>query len=122
MNVTVIDIEKSLIKVDSLSSKEALPLDGGTISAILTCKGDGLSVDIPADAQSWLSIVGMTTSGTSANVKFQATANPGGDRSATVVFKTTSKGKTYSSEAVITQKGAIVECSIGLVGYVSASD
>ena len=112
VNVTVIDIEKSLIKVDSLSSKEALPVDGGTISAILTCKGDGLSVDIPADAQSWLSIVGMTTSGTSANVKFQATANPGGDRSATVVFKTTSKGKTYSSEAVITQKGAIVECSI----------
>jgi hypothetical protein len=46
-------------------------------------------------------------------VTFHANANNGGDRSTTVVFKTTDdKGKEYTAQATINQTGAIVECSI----------
>lgn len=110
VDVTVIEIEKSLIKVDSFDVAE-LPIEGGVITAVLSCKGNGISVEIPAEAQSWLSIIGIDTQ--NATVKFSATPNNLGDRSATVTFKTTDdEGKEYSSEATITQKGSIQEISV----------
>jgi K+-transporting ATPase A subunit len=44
--------------------------------------------------------------------QFKALANEGGDRSTTIVFKTTDGKKNYSAETSISQKGAIVEASI----------
>ena len=64
VDVTVVKIEKSLIKCDSLTVNgivsDELPLEGGEIVANLTCKGTGVAVEIPADAQNWLGVVTST--------------------------------------------------------------
>ena len=115
VDVTVVKIEKSLIKCDSLTvagvKTDELPLEGGEIVAHLTCKGSGVAVDIPAEAQSWLGVVASTV-GEYPTVTFRALPNTGGDRSATVHFNTTDGKKNYSAEATITQKGAIVEVTV----------
>ena len=111
VNVTVININKSLIKVDSLSN-ESIAKEGGEITAFVTTKGDGLSVDIPADAKDWLSIASVRQSGTSAEVTFKATANEGGIRSTELTLSTVSDGKTYSTQTTITQEGGIQDVSV----------
>lgn len=112
VNVTVVKLNKSLIKCDSLSvagkASDTLPLEGGEIVAHLTCKGTGVAVEIPAEAQSWLGVVASTV-GTTPTVTFRAAANTGGDRNTTVTFKTTDGSKEYTSQATINQKGAIIE-------------
>ena len=110
VDVTVIAVEKSLIKLDSFDVAE-LPIEGGMTTAAVTCKGKGISVDIPAEAQSWLSIVGIDTN--KGNVKFLVAENNGGDRSADITFITTDeKGKEYTASGTISQKGAIVEVTV----------
>ena len=115
VNVSVVKINKSLIKVDSLTINSAvakeLPLGGGDIVANLTCKGTGVAVEIPAEAQSWLGVVNSTV-GANPTVTFHAAPNAGGERSTTVIFKTTDGKKEYSAEATITQEGAIVDVSV----------
>ena len=115
VDVTVVKISKSLIKVDSLTvngeASDTLPLEGGEIVANLTCKGTGVAVEIPAEAQSWLGVVSSTV-GSNPTVTFRAAANTGGDRNTTVIFKTTDGKKEYTSQATINQTGAIIECSI----------
>ena len=115
VDVPVVKIEKSLIKCDSLTvngvKDDTLPLEGGEIVANLTCKGTGVAVDIPAEAQSWLGVV-STTVGANPTVTFRALPNAGGDRSATVHFNTTDGKKTYTAEATINQSGAIVELNV----------
>ena len=108
VNVTVIKINKSLIKCDSLSTNEALPVEGGDIMAYVTCKGDGMNVEIAEDAKDWLFMSALTAN----TVTFHALPNEGGDRSTTVVFKTSKDGKNYTSEVSISQKGAIVTASV----------
>lgn len=108
VNVTVLSITKSLIKVDSLSAS-TLAKDGGEFTAYLTNKGDGVSV---SDLPEWLSVKSIKTSGTTAEVTFKATANEGGNRSATLTFATTSNGTEYTATTEISQEGAIIECSI----------
>ena len=114
VNVTVIAINKSLIKVDStyvggVASNE-LPLEGGELTAYVTCKGQGVSVDIPEDAKEWLSIAAIKNGGS--EVVFKAAPNAGGDRNTTVIFKTTDGKKEYNSQMVIAQKGAIVPLTV----------
>ncbi|MGI6074462.1 MAG: BACON domain-containing protein [Fermentimonas sp.] len=111
VDVTVLKINKSLLKVDTVENP-VLPVEGGEFIAHLTSKGQGVSVEIPEDAKSWLSISSIVTKGTSSVIKFKALANEGGDRSTTIVFKTTDGKKNYSAETSISQKGAIVEASI----------
>ena len=115
VDVTVVKIVKSLIKVDSLTVGDVvtstLPVEGGEITAHLTCKGTGVAVEIPADAKDWLGVTSSTV-GANPTVTFYAKANEGGDRETTVTFKTTDGSKEYTSQTTITQKGAIVECSV----------
>lgn len=111
VNVTVITINKSLIKVDSVEN-EVLPVEGGEFIAYLTCKGQGVSVDIPEDAKSWLSISSIQSAGTSVVVKFKAEANMGGDRGTTITFHTTDGSKDYTSETTLNQTGAIIDASV----------
>ena len=111
VDVTVITINKSLIKVDSVDNA-VLPIEGGEFIAYLTCKGQGVSVDIPDDAESWLSISSIQSEGTSAVVKFKATANAGGDRGTTITFHTTDGTKDYTSQTTLSQTGAIIDASI----------
>lgn len=105
--VEVIKIEKSLIKVDSLSV-DKLPKGGGEIIAYVTNKGEGMSVEIPEEAQSWLSVKSINTSGTSATVTFRAAANEGGDRNVALEFITTSKGVEYTATTEFAQEGSIL--------------
>lgn len=111
VNVMVININKSLVKVDSVENAE-LPLEGGEFTAHLTCKGQGVSVEIPEDAKSWLSISSIQSAGTNTVVKFKADANTVGDRSTKITFNTTDGKKNYSTETILKQSGAIVKASI----------
>ncbi|MBZ4652304.1 MAG: hypothetical protein JG761_1104 [Proteiniphilum sp.] len=111
VNVTVISINKSLIKVDSVAN-EMLPVEGGEFTAYLTSKGQGVSVDIPEDAESWLSISSIESAGTRTVVKFKAAANAGGDRGTTLTFRTTDGSKDYTTQTKLSQKGAIVKATV----------
>ncbi|MCU4175419.1 BACON domain-containing protein [Carboxylicivirga sp. N1Y90] len=111
VNVMVIEIRKSLVKVESVEPAE-LPVEGGECIVNVTCKGEGLSVEIPEDAKSWLSISSIQTIGTSSVVTFKAAANEGGDRETTLTFSTTDGTKEYTSQTSISQAGAIVDASI----------
>lgn len=109
VNVTVVTINKSLIKCDSTYVGDVktneLPIEGGEITAYLTCKGNGVSVEIPEDAKDWLTIASIKN-GT--EVVFKAAPNLGGDRSTTITFTTTDGKKNYTSQVDIFQKGSIV--------------
>src|SRR5690554_3400957 len=111
VDVTVIEIKKSLVKVDSVEN-EILPVEGGEFIAHLTSKGDGVSVEIPEDAKSWLSISSIQTEGENTVIKFKADANAGGDRSTVIIFGTSFESKLYSTEVSLSQKGAIIKASI----------
>ena len=114
VDVTVINIQKSLVKVEGYDPEDAtIPVEGGNVAVNLTCKtNNGISVEIPEEAKSWLGIVSIV-GGAEPVVTFHANANAGGDRSTTVVFKTTDdKGKEYTAQATIYQTGSIIACSI----------
>ena len=109
VDATFISVNKSLIKVAEIDPEDAvLPIEGGDFKVTLTNKGTGLYIDIPDDAKSWLSIASISGN----VVTFRAAANEGGDRSTTLVLKTKSGSKEYSCEQALSQKGAIIECSI----------
>lgn len=105
VDVTVINIQKSLLKVDSVSC-DTIALEGGDLTAFVTCKGDGLSVEIPKADHGWLSILSVT-GGTNSTVKFHATANPEGIRTSEVTLKTTKNGKEYVKVLTIVQLGSL---------------
>ncbi|MFC0878700.1 BACON domain-containing protein [Saccharicrinis sp. FJH2] len=111
VNVTVNSINKSLVKVDSVANA-TLPIEGGEFTAYLTCKGQGVSVDIPEDAKSWLSISSIESSGEEVVVKFNAAENTGGDRGTTLTFRTTDGTKNYATQTMLSQKGAIINATI----------
>ncbi|MBR5563038.1 MAG: DNA-binding protein [Bacteroidales bacterium] len=104
-NVTVIEIEKSLIKLEKLISTP-LPLEGGVVTALLTVKGGEFSVEIPEDA-AWLTAGEPSDLGGVTCVELTAAANEGGARKTTVTFKTIVDGKDYIAMADVEQAGAI---------------
>ena len=108
-DVTVIKLVKSLLKVESIDPEDAtIPLEGGDITVNLSCKGDGMGIEIPDNAKNWLSIT-KTTGGANPSVTFHANPNQGGDRSATVTFNTQKGSQASTVSATIKQIGAIVE-------------
>ncbi len=112
VDVMMLKLNKSLVKVDSVEN-EVLPVDGGIFTAHLSVKGLGISVDIPENAKDWLSIASIESAGEEVTVNFQATPNMGGDRSTTIIFRTTdADSKKYSTEAFLSQKGSIIKASI----------
>ncbi|MGM9785795.1 MAG: BACON domain-containing protein [Candidatus Cryptobacteroides sp.] len=113
VNVTVIAIEKSLIKVDSVEPEDAmLPIEGGEFKVNLSVKGEGVSVDIPEAAKAWLSVAGLNVSGSAASVVFVAASNEGGDRSVELTFKTSKGGVEYTAATTLTQEGAIIDATV----------
>ncbi len=117
VDVTVIKIVKSLIKVDEvvypnpehlLPAPEYLPVAGGEAEVTLVNKGESLKVVIPEDAKSWLFISGVNGD----KVTLKALPNEGGDRETTVTFGTNQGNEAYTCELAITQKGAIVDATV----------
>lgn len=111
VNVTVLSYTKSLVKVDSIKPS-TVAKEGGEFTAYLTVKGDGVTVDIPEADQSWLSIKGIVTEGTSAKVTFKANANAGGARTSTLSFTSTSGSQSSTVTSEIKQEGSIIASTI----------
>ena len=110
VDVTVLKINKSLIKVNSIDPEDAvLPIEGGNFTVTLANKGNGVYVEIPEDAKSWLSIASLAGN----TVTFFAAPNNGGDRETTITFKTTDGKKDYSCQQALAQTGSIVEIVAG---------
>jgi hypothetical protein len=106
VNVSVISIEKSLLKIDSLDIKgNIIPKQGGQFNAVLENKGEGVSVNISDDAKDWLFISGININGTTTVVTFRALPNESAGRTATIGFSTTSGGKKYAAETTVKQEG-----------------
>ena len=105
VDVTVLSIEKSLLKLEKIISTP-LPLEGGVAAALLTVKAGDFSVEIPEDA-AWLTAGEPYAIGDLTCVELTAAPNEGGARTATVTFKTTVDGKDYIAPAEIAQDGAI---------------
>ena len=105
VDVTVLEIEKSLLKLEKMISTP-LPLEGGVATALLTVKAGDFSVEIPEDA-AWLTAGEPTKVGDLTCVELTAAPNEGGARKATVTFKTVVDGKEYIAPADIEQLGAI---------------
>lgn len=110
VDVTVIEIEKSLLKLEKMISTP-LPLEGGVATALLTVKDGDFSVEIPEDA-SWLTAGEPTKVGDLTCVELTAAPNEGGARKTTVTFKTVVDGKEYIAPADIEQFGAIAAVSV----------
>lgn len=110
-DVSITNINKSLIKVDSIDN-DTLQYEGGDFVVHLTCKGQGVSVDIPEDAKNWLSISAVKVNSQICVVGFKASRNDGGDRIAKITFHTTDGKKDYISQAVLTQTGKIIPVTI----------
>lgn len=107
VDVTVIEIEKSLIKVES--DPVELPIEGGEFEIALTCKGNGVSISIPEDAKSWLSVVSISQNGNDAAVKFLAQKNELGDRMVELTFST--NNGSYTAVTTVSQKGSIIDAT-----------
>ena len=113
VDVTVIEIEKSLIKVEEVAPETStLPLEGGEFAVTLTAKGDGVKVSVPEEAQSWVSVTGVSTSGTTSVVTFNVAKNEGGAREVELSFTTSSKGVDYTVTAALKQEGSIVDVTV----------
>ena len=114
-DVTVIAIEKSLIKIESLTPAQALPKEGGVLEVALTCKGTNMEVVLPDAAKSWVSVAGISSNGKEASVKFSVAANSEGKRQADIVIKTVSGGKDYTAQFTLTQDGSIIDATVAEV-------
>jgi len=103
IDVTVVNVAKSLLKIDSLSVA-SLPKEGGEFTAFITNKADGLNVETPVE---WLSIKSIKSSGVNSEVTFKVEPNEGAARDTEITFVTSKSGKTYTASTAITQEGAI---------------
>ena len=110
VDVTVIEIEKSLLKLEKIISTP-LPLEGGVATALLTVKAGEFSVEIPEDA-TWLTAGEPYAIGDLTAVELTAAPNEGGARKTTVTFKTLVDGKEYIAPADIEQFGAIAAVTV----------
>ena len=105
VNVTVLSIKKSLIKIESGGSA-AFDANGGDFMVQLTVAGDGPYIDIDDAGKSWVGITSIEKTDTTTNVSFHVAANQEESaRSANIEFKSTS-GKTVSTvSASVSQMG-----------------
>ena len=99
----VVELKKSLIKVASVDPEDGvIPSEGGSVTVTLDNKGNGLYVEVPAEAKSWLSISSISGS----SVTFSATENTASPRMADLVFSTTDGSNNYTAQVSISQDGA----------------
>ncbi len=110
-DVTILSLEKSLIKLEKVFPETDLPKEGGSATVLLTVKSGDLEIEIP-EAATWLKAGEPTTLGGMTSVELTAEENNGGARKATVTFKVTVDGKDYFAMVDIKQLGAISEVSV----------
>ncbi len=129
VNVTVVSIQKSLLKI----SAPAAPVEkeGGIYSIKAAYKGNGVFVDVPAEYADWIALSGMDyvagvptklvpEPADTAVVKFKVAANNGADRAA-VVNLSSASGKNVSNVSVtVSQKGSIIDTDVA--GVLAGAD
>lgn len=104
VDAVFVSVSKSLIKVAATDPEDAvIPAAGGQITIELENKGNGLYVEVPEAAKSWLSLVAVNGS----TVTFSASANTSGPRDVTLVFSTTDGKANYTASADIVQMGTL---------------
>ena len=110
--------------MESVDPEDAsFPLEGGNVSVTLNCKGDGIGVEIPAEAQEWLSIASIGGTASAPVVTFQAAYNNLGDRNVTVTFTTKDdEGKEYTTEQSFFQKGSIIDATAAEINAAADGD
>ncbi len=111
-DVTILSLEKSLIKLEKVLPSTPLPLEGGVATALLTVKEGDVTVEIPEADQAWLSAGEPAAIGGMTSIELTAAPNEGGARTSTVTFKVNVGGKDYIAMADIEQLGAIAEVSV----------
>ncbi len=123
VDATFISVTKSLISVAAIDPEDGiLPKEGGYFTVDLSCAGDGVTVDIPDDAKSWLAISAISSASGSATVTFVAAANDAGDRNTTIAFYTTANGTEYSCQTTLYQEGNIMPVSIAEFNAAAVGD
>ena len=111
-DVTILSLEKSLIKLEKVLPSTPLPLEGGVATALLTVKEGDVTVEIPEADQAWLSAGEPAAIGGMTSIELTAAPNEGGARTSTVTFKVNVGGKDYIAMADIEQLGAIAAVSV----------
>ena len=111
-DVTILSLEKSLIKLEKVLPSTPLPLEGGVVTALLTVKEGDITVEIPEADQAWLSAGEPAAIGGMTSIALPAAPNEGGARTSTVTFKVNVGGKDYIAMADIEQLGAIAAVSV----------
>ena len=108
----ILELEKSLIKVEKVSPVGPLAAEGDVFTVTLTNKGDDLVITIPEADQEWLTYSEPFVAGETVVVEFTAAANAATPRSTTVEFVTTSGGVEYKASVAMEQNGAIPQRTI----------
>ena len=111
-DVTILSLEKSLIKLEKVIPADALPKDGGVATVLLTVKDGDLEIEIPEADKTWLTAGEPESVGGMTSVELTAAANEKGARKTTVTFKVNVDGKDYFSMVEVNQLGAIAEVSV----------
>lgn len=115
-DVTILELEKSLLKVEKVTPEAPVGLEGGKVTVTLTIKAKEFEVVIPEDAQEWLTydeekdvmVLGETTY----IFDFTLAPNEAGARKTTVTFVANVDGVDYSAAFEVEQLGAIVALSV----------
>lgn len=108
----ILELEKSLIKVEKVSPVGPLAAEGDVFTVTLTNKGEDFAITIPEADQTWLTYSEPFVAGTTTVVEFTAAANNATPRSTTVTFSTTSGGVEYTASVAMEQNGSIPQRTI----------
>lgn len=129
VNVTVLSIEKSLVKL--MEESKELKKEGGEFTVKVAYKGNGVFVNIPQKEAEWISLSSMDYKAgvptkiepnpcDTAYVTFKAAENLLGDRSGKVEIKSHSGASASAVTLTVVQEGSILDTSIG--GFLSAEE
>lgn len=122
VNVTVLSIKKSLIKMVNASAE--VPYEGGTVSATVAYKGSGAYFSIPDSVASWVQfksvdyipgVASKLESSPADTCVFTFTVQPNdgdGGREGAVTFTSANGSSSSEGTFAITQLGGIKEVSI----------
>ena len=105
VNVTVINIKKSLVKIEE-GATNAFDANGGDFTVRLSVSGDGPFVSIDEEAREWLGITSMVNTDSTVNISFHVAANSDEQaRNATIEFTSSNSSASSTVTATVSQMG-----------------
>ena len=105
VDVTVISIKKSLIKIEE-QTQDAFDANGGDFIVRVSEAGNGVYVSIPASAKDWLGFTSMVKTDSTTNISFHVAPNTGeASRSAVISFTSSNSTASSTVTASVSQMG-----------------